>query len=268
MNKIDRWIAKHPRIVGALIGSLIAIVGVWWFSMGASGWLVYPFMLVAIFVLTVSASAAGRRLLKAPTKCLKEQCDPYPYMQEINVQRGYPGSGVVKQLRDCDYALTLCAIGEYEQSFALLTQINIDKYGSMLPLHKIIYYNNLMDLCALMGKHQEAVIWFEKMMQLFQDLKPGKQKEQLRKTVDANLAVYYFCRGEYDRTLYILSQAKPTNLSERVENAMMFARTYLAMGEAEKAVRPLRFVAENGNKLYCATEARELLAKINMEENE
>jgi FimV-like protein len=46
----------------------------------------------------------------------------------------------------------------------------------------------------------------------------------------------------------------------------MFARTYLAMGELEKAKKPLQFVAENGNKLYFATEAKELLEKINTEE--
>jgi FimV-like protein len=66
--------------------------------------------------------------------------------------------------------------------------------------------------------------------------------------------------------LRVLGQAKPENMNERIENAMMFARTYLAMGELEKAKKPLQFVAENGNKLYFATEAKELLEKINTEE--
>lgn len=266
MEKLNRWMAKHPRIVGALIGILMAILGGWWIFMGVPKWLVYLFMTVAIFVLAVWAGAAGRRLMKAPTKCLKEECNPYPYLEEINVQREYPGNGITKQLRDIDYAMCLRCIGEYELSYALLTQINIDKHGGMIPLYKIIYYNNLMDLCALMGKHQEAVIWYEKLLKLFNDLKPGKQKEQLRKSVEANRAVYHFCWGEYPQTLDALSLAKPENMSERIENAMMYARTYLAMGETEKAKNPLQFVAENGNKLYFAIEARELLVKINMEE--
>lgn len=266
MEKLNRWMAKHPRITGMLIGIAMVFAGQWWVSMGVPEWLTYPFLAVALIVFVLWAGTAGPRLLRKPAKYLKEQCDPYPYLEEINVQREYPGNGTAKQLRDIDYAMTLRCIGEYELAYALLTQINIDKHGGMIPAYKVIYYNNLMDLCALMGKHREAVIWYEKLLQMFNDLKPGKQKEQLRKTVDTNLADYYFCKGEYDRALRALSQAKPENLSDRIENAMMYGRTYLAMGKTEEAKRPLQFVAENGNRLYFATEARELLAKINMEE--
>lgn len=266
MEKVNRWIAKHPKLAGMLIGIVMVFVGTWWLSMGVPGWITYPFLVVATVSVVLWTGTAGARLLKEPLKCLKEQCDPYPYMEEINVQREYPGNGTAKQLRDIDYAMTLRCIGKYEQAYALLTQINIDKHGGMIPAYKVIYYNNIMDLCTLMGKYHEAVIWYEKLRKLFDDLKPGKQKEQLRKTVDSNLAAYYFCKGEYDQTLHTLSQAKPENLSERIENAMMYARTYLAMGETEKAKNPLQFVAENSNKLYFAIEARELLVKINMEE--
>lgn len=153
--------------------------------------------------------------------------------------------------------------GDYELAYGLLSMTNIDKHAGMLPLWKMIYYNNLMDLCALMGKHQEAVIWYDKLLMMFHDMKPGKQKEQLRKVVEDNRALYYFCRGEYSQTMEVLGQATPENLSERIENAMMYARTYLAMGEAEKAKENLEFVAQNGNKLYIATEAKALLANMN-----
>ena len=266
MEKLNRWMAKHPRLAGMLFVIPLVFVGTWWLSMGVPKWLTYPFLGVATVVFVLWAGTAGARLLKEPLKCLKEQCNPYPYMEEINVLREYPGDGTAKQMLDIDYAMTLRYIGEYELSYALLTQINIDKHAGMLPMYKVIYYNNLMDLCALMGKHQEAVIWYEKLLKLFNDLKPDKRKEQLRKSVEANRAVYHFCREEYPQTLNALSLAKPENMSERIENAMMFARTYLAMGETEKAKKPLQFVAENGNKLYFAIEARELLVKINMEE--
>lgn len=266
MEKLYRWMAKHPRISATLVGVLVGCVGGWWLSVGVPGWLTYPFILFAATVVVLWTGTAGVKLLRKPSQCLKEQCNPYPYLEEINIQREYPGNDIKKQLRDIDYAMTLRCIGEYELSYALLTQMNIDKHGGMIPAYKVIYYNNLMDLCALMGKHREAVVWYEKLLQLFNDLKPGKQKEQLRKTVESNRSTYHFCKGEYEQALRVLGQAKPENLSDRIENAMMYGRTYLAMGETEKAVKPLTFVAENGNKLYFATEARELLAKMNMEE--
>lgn len=267
MEQWNRWMAKHPRIAGMLIGVAMVVIGKWWLWMGVPKWLTYPFLGVALIVFALWAGAAGARLLKKPIEYLKEQCDPYPYLEEINVQREYPGNGTAKQLRDIDYAMTLRCIGEYALSYELLMQINIDKYGGMIPAYKVIYYNNLMDICTLMGKYPEAVVWYEKLLQLFHDLKPGKQKERLRKTVDSNLAGYHFCKGEYDRALYALSLAKPENMNERIENAMMYARTYLAMGEREKAKKPLQFVAENGNKLYFAKEAKMLLEKITMEEH-
>lgn len=266
MEKVYRWIAKHQTAARLLSAILWALLGVWWMLLGVPQWMTLLFVAVAVYIFSVYITTADQRLLKKPLETLKNQCDPYPLLEESNVQREYPGNGPQKQMRDINYAMALRNAGDYELAYGLLSMTNIDKHAGMLPLWKMIYYNNLMDLCALMGKHQEAVIWYDKLLMMFHDMKPGKQKEQLRGVVEDNRALYYFCRGEYSQTMEVLRQAKPKNLSERVENAMMYGRTYLAMGETEKAVKPLRFVAENGNKLYFATEAKELLAKMNMEE--
>ena len=187
-------------------------------------------------------------------------------MEEIKEQQSYPGNNATKQIRTINYALALRCIGEYDQAFALLSATNIDKNAGMPPAVKVVYYNNLMDLCMLMGKNQEAIIWYEKTAQIFHDIKPGKQKEKLRNTVESNRATWHFCKGEYELALQALSRVKIEDLNGRIENAMMYAHTYLALGEKERATKPLEFVAENGNKLYFATEAKELLAKMSMEE--
>ena len=267
MRKMARFMAKHIRFV-TVVGMIALPVS--WCVIGDAfsfpDWLTYT--LAAIFVVywILLVITASTYLLKEPLESLKNQCDPYPFLEEMDVQRTYPAKEAEKQIREINYAMALRCTGEYEKAFALLSSINIDKYAGMLPDIKVVYYNNLTDLCQLMGKHQEAVIWYEKTLQIWNDLKPGKQKEKLRNTVESTRAAMHFCKGEYDQALQVLGRAKIENLGDRIENAMMYARVYLALGDTEKAVRPLTFVAENGNKLYFATEAKELLAKINMEE--
>ena len=267
MEKINRWIAKHPGGCKAIIWVALVILGVWMqLELEAPIWLVVIVLAAGILVFFAAIAAVGDALIKKPLETLKNQCEPYPLLEEVREQQSYPGNNATKQIRTINYALALRCIGEYDQAFALLSATNIDKNAGMPPAVKVVYYNNLMDLCMLMGKNQEAVIWYEKTAQIFRDIKPGKQKEKLRNTVESNRATWHFCRGEYELALQALSTAKIENLSDRIENAMMYARTYLAMGETEKAIKPLTFVEENGNKLYFATEAKELMAKINMEE--
>ena len=267
MEKINRWIAKHPGGCKAIIWVALVILGVWMqLELEAPIWLVVIVLAAGILVFFAAIAAVGDALIKKPLETLKNQCDPYPFLEEIKEQQSYPGNNATKQIRTINYALALRCIGEYDQAFALLSATNIDKNAGMPLAVKVVYYNNLMDLCMLMGKNQEAVIWYEKTAQIFHDIKPGKQKEKLRNTVESNRATWHFCRGEYELALQALGRVKIEDLNGRIENAMMYAHTYLALGEKERATKPLEFVAENGNKLYFATEAKELLAKMSMEE--
>lgn len=267
MEKLSRWIAKRNIWITRIGAFILCVLAIWvqliW------DWPVFWVLLLyfgGYYLLALLVGSRTDYLLRAPLKALKEQCDPYPFLEEIREQQCYPGTEALKQVRTIDYAMALRSIGEYDQAFALLSTTNIDKYAGMRPVAKAIYYNNLMDLCMLMEKHQEAVIWYEKLLLIFHDMKPGKQKDRLRRTVESNRATYHFCKGEWEQALQALSTAKIENLSDRIENAMMYARVYLALGEVEKAIKPLQFVVENGNKLYFATEARELLAKIHTED--
>lgn len=266
MEKVYRWIAKHQmasRVINVLIWGFL---GGYLRGLNLTGEISIYLALIMIAICSVYLANVDLLLQKKPLEQLKNQCDPYPFLEEMKAQQDYPGSDTAKQLRTINYAMALRCVGQYDQAYTLLRGINIDKNAGMLPVAKVTYYNNLMDLCELMGKYQEAVIWYDKTAQIYQDMKPGKQKEKLRHAIEANRAACDFCNGDYAQALHHLGQVKPGNLSERIENAMLYGRTYLAMGETEKAVKPLRFVAERGNKLYFATEAKELLAKINMEE--
>lgn len=266
MEKLSRFVLKYSLLVkltcSILLGVLAGYVG---------GSLDLALLLVLVTCYPTAYGLAwfiGTRidyLLRRPVAQLHEHCDPYPFIREVETMRTYSLSQTGKQQMDMNLAMGLQMIGEYEKAYALLSGINIDKYR-MGPGNRTVYYNNRMDLCAWMGKYQEANIWYEKAVQLFHTLKPGKIKDSLAHVVVSNRTLNYFCNGEYDRVLQELGKANPRSLCDRVENAMLFARTYLALGETENAVKALRFVADNGNKLYFAAEAKALLVKINKEE--
>jgi FimV-like protein len=265
MEKFKRWVAKHFYVLLIVLPVTLTIAmecipdeWIWGSLVGLLLWT------VMLCVLLRCVTLRDRYLRKA-LDAMKNGCDPYPLLQETQEQMAYPGPKSGKQIMAINHALALREIGEYEKAQVLMESINIDKHAT-IPAVKLVYYNNRMDICALTGRYAEAVIWYEKTAQIFGDMRQGKQKEQLRHAVEQNLALFHYCKGEFDLALQVLGQAKPQNMNERIENAMMFARTYLAMGEPEKAKKPLRFVAENGNKLYFATEAKELLEKINTEE--
>ena len=265
MEKINRWFAMHSVALLLLACSVIGCLGGYLMLLDVTPWIVYPLIVLAVNCAVRCISRASVRLLKKPLAQLHHDCDPYPILDEIKLQQSYPGNERVKQIRIINYATALREIGEYEKARMLMESINVDKCANMPMVFKVIYYNNRMDLCVLTGKTQEALIWYGKAMQIYHDMKPGKAKTQLNSSLEINRALHHFCNGDYSQTLRILEMVEPKHLQEKIEINMLSARTYLAMGELEQARNRLRYVAQNGNKLYFATEARALLEKINME---
>lgn len=265
MEKMRRWAAKYfyHLLVALPLGLLIGVnlIPEEWIWGALVGLLLWSLMLMILLRITKLRDSYLRKALDT----LKDNCDPNPLHRETQEQMTYPGPKLGKRIMTVNYAMALRALGEYDKSLEILQAVDVE--GPAVPqMVKFVYNNNRMDLYALLGRYDEAVIWYEKTAQSFHQMKPGKRKETVRPTVEQNGALYHYCKGEYDLALGVLHKAKPENMLARIENAMMFARVYLAMGEREKAVKPLRFVAEKGNKLYFATEANMLLEKINMEE--
>ena len=265
MEKLNRFVAKHQtgcRIAVMIIWILWALLMI---NLEFPMILAYAFTAVGAFVCSVAISASADRLLKKPLEILNQQCDPYPMLQESAEQLSYPGNGAVKQVRIINHAMALRQVGQYDQAEITLRSVNIDKHPGLLPIAKVAYYNNLMDLCVLTGKYQEARIWYEKTVQIFTDIKDSKQKKALEKTVATNRAWYCFAGGEYEQALRILEENRPENMLQQIETAMTCARIYLRLGQKEGAVQALRFVEQLGNKLYAVQEARQMLSE--MEEN-
>lgn len=267
MDKLMRWIAGHKKAANIVNVLLWGVAGTnMWCGMGLSIWVAIPLDLLMMALFGICISNSGAFLLQETVKRVQQDCDPYPHLEEVQRQMDYPNSEPMKQLLTMDLATAFRNTGEYQKAYDLLTDIHIDKRADTLPVTKFVYYNNLMDICFLLGKYSEARIWHGKMMQIYSDLKNDKQKKQFLCTVVNAQAIDSFCAQDYSRVLQILDAGEAANKCQLVDNSMIYARACLMLGDRERAREHLQFVVENGNRLYCVKQAGELLEQVKGEE--
>lgn len=268
MERINRWIAKHAWLV-----YILSFVLVFLFAMvavnGCDGpWilLVYVGMIVWILISARFVFSRSNVLLKKPMEILVNDCDPYPFLEEVRRQCDYPGNSHVKHQRIVNEAVGLRETGEYTKAYTLLASARNEMVLKANPINQAVYYSEMANLCFKQMNLEEMEAWHRELMTAYSKIKGEKYRQYLAPVMVSHAAAYHFVRKEYEQYLQVLEARPATTLRDRVIRSMSMANYHMSIGETEKAKERLRFVIENGNKLYIVTEAKELLAKINTEE--
>lgn len=259
MKGLDRWIAKHRKLAKWLFGALLVGCYSLLLVLGVPLWAV---IIIDLFVLLVNSThidGSLMRLQKQPTQALISDCDPYPLLQETTEQLTYGPTGVIEQNIKVNHALALREVGRYQDALELLNSINIDRYAATLPVTRFVYYNNLTDVLTLLGNYPEAEVWYQKAVQIYQDMPENKLKQRLRPVVEAMAADAWFRRGEYEKTIECVNALYPSEAYNQINQAMLIARCYIALGQPEEARKPLEFVVAKGNRLHAVAQARAML---------
>lgn len=263
MRKVYGWMAKH-RLLAIILGSIF-LCGVYTLLMldvDTQIWLVVLMDLFLIYMNCVMVDNAVLYYLKKPIAELDNNCNPIPLGLELEKLLTYKNSKITQQNLLINYTLALSCIGSYEKCYEILSSINIDKSAQTLPANKVIYYNNLMDVCMNLEKYEEACIWYSKAMQIYADMKNSKQKKRLKSTMRAAEAIYYFCTKEYDRAIQIIDTNVSPHRRSSVEDALFYAKVCIAAGDVHMAKEKLEFVIQNGNKLGCVDWAKNMLEQL------
>jgi len=262
MKKFARWCVKYKPLAMLIVSTLLAaVIAVPLFLISAGGWTIFSFSLLFFLLGLLYVNSALNVLMFDAAKSIDEKCDPYPMIEESEFLLKCKLSDFNRQLVSMNYCVALHTIGEFDKVFAILSDINIDKSASMLPVYKFVYYNNLFSVCLKLDKHEAADIWYDKMCKIYGDMKENKQKRNLLVTMDVATAEKIFKNGDFVKTIQIINSTVPSNLYMTVTNSLLCAKAYLELGEKEKAAEKLRFVIDSGNKLYVVSEAKELLKK-------
>ena len=266
MEKFDRFVVKH-------------LMPLYW--IGAFVWLFaisiladrYDIPAVAQFVLWTGGFLAWMRflvsranaLIKEPIKIFQEQCDPYPYLDEIQKRRTYSGPKAAKLNLLLAETVVMYDLGHYQEAYMLLSPLENDMKATMMRGTLMNYDCQMANVCRSLQKDQEAQAWLQKAREVYEKIKREDRKKQFRDVFLTHDALTLLERQQYTQALQLLEQVAPKTMRERVVLSVNYAWVYLAQGETEKAKEALTFVAENGNKLDIATQARQMLSE--MEEN-
>lgn len=258
--KLSKWISKHLRLTTALTG--IPLVLIYTFLMKMIDWPTWCIILVDCFLLLLAFSfpqSCLNRVILHSCESLNKNCDPEPLLQTTTELLAYAQPENIRQILLINQSLAFREMGEYQKAADILNSINIDKTSSTLPITKITYYNNLSDIYDLLDKTAQADIWYEKMVQIYYDMPENAAKKQIKDALESASAAYQYRKGNYQKTIDILSTLHTQNMAHNIDSALRWAQASLKLGDIQTARAKLNYVIENGNKLHSVTLAKQML---------
>ena len=197
-------------------------------------------------------------------KCFDKEVlyDPTLLLEETQIMLEAKHKGQEEQVFVINRAVALREMGHYGEARAMLESLNVDKYVSFLPLNKVVYYNNLADICFLTGDFENARKWYEKSHRILSDLKDGKQKEKLKETVGMSFVQLDIMDKNYAEALKKLSAIKKNNMQTRVEANYLMGMCHMELNDRDAARSCFQFVLDNGNRLHRVDQAFKILKNM------
>lgn len=268
MEKLNRWIAKHAWLIYILSYVLAFLIAIMVINLRDDLPVipVYIAMIAWIFACFRFAFSRCNVLLRKPTEILVNECDPYPFLEEHQRQRDYPGNSFLKHQRIVSEAMGLREIGEFTQACALLESARNEIVLRAHPINQVIYCSEMAYLSFKQMNLEEMEAWHRELMETYSKIKREKYRKYLAPVMTSHAVTYHFARKEYQQYLQALETVSVTTLRNRVVRSMSLANYHASIGETEKAKEFLKFVIDNGNRLHLVAEAKVLLEKINTEE--
>lgn len=262
-HKFYRFVSHH-RMICSFLFSLppifICAAALATIEAGALLYLIVVFLFV--FLSSLFCLSCSNFFIINANKELQENCDPQPLFRETTEALKYEKRGLNRQIYLIDYCVAMGAMGEHEFAYRQLSEINIDKYAGTPPLIKFIYYNNLGYYGGLLGKTETENLLHKKAVEIYDTIKPSKQKDGLAFVMLSAQASACLREGDCAGALYYAKQMKPDCKYAEIEAAWLFAEIYLAQKDTASAKPYLETVAEANPCLYIVKEAQRLLSEM------
>ena len=263
LKKYYLWVCNHAMLFRYLVSiPLCTLYTILFLYAQSSIWIILAANAFILFGSALVPSAYNGKLLILALNELKEQCTPAPLLEETERQLAKAKNEQVKQLLQIDRCVALLYMGEYQTVYDTLCGINIDRFSGMLPAQKLIYYNNLADICTKTDRPEQADAWHQKQLQFYSMIKNKKQKQLLQYSMEEAKAQALYRKQEYTMAIDAFSSLPFKNRLQRVESSMFIARCHLALDHKDEARAALCYVIANGNKTTFPEEAKALLEQL------
>ena len=262
---MNKWISQN-KIIALVLYNMICwtpfILLSLTIEMRLITWIAFGIFIFIISLLFVSST--DRYVMNKAVKQMNEQCDPYILLENAEQQLQRVKSKSYEKLLLINKAVALRDLGQFDEVFSILSTINIDQYSTTLPLTKIIYYNNLVDILIIKGDFFQAKIWHAKMMQMINDMKvKEKQKHQLTEISTLNQAELLLADNQLDEAENLINKlSEQITNRQRISKCMLLAKLYIKRNMPDDAKQYLQFVIDYGNRLYDVIQAKGLLDSL------
>lgn len=215
-----------------------------------------------VFFSVLAADGSKIRLMNDAIKHMNEKCDPTLLLEETQIMLESKHKDQQAQVFLINRAVALREMGHYGEARAMLESVNVDKYVSFLPANKVVYYNNLADICFLTGDFENAKKWYEKSHRILGDLKEGKQKEKLKEAVGMSFAQIDYMNKNYADAVQKLEKLDKNLMQARVEANYLMGMCYMELNDRDAARSCFEFVLDNGNRLHRVDQAFRILKNM------
>ena len=193
---------------------------------------------------------------------LEAGCDPYPLLEETEYMISKAKKGLPYFQVTLNYSTALMATGQYKKALSVLQGLDFTKIPTLPHHNMFVYYNNLRTACAANKQWEQMEIYQSKAEASYACIKKQAFKKKLSDPMSHYQISQYIQEKKYDEAEEALSAFIPKRGREAVMTAMTLTVIHIGRGETEQAKEQLRYIIENGNKLYVVTEARQMLETL------
>lgn len=258
-EKLYRFCVKHRKAAKIILPlGMILLWTVPLLFLNAPVWLIVALDAFGAFISILMVDVAPSALTNLAIQPMLHQGDPQPFLQMTEELLSYPSTPAAKQIYLNNYCVALQNVGELQRAYDMLGEINIEEHAATSPVTKVVYYNNMAYFSEALNMPEQAIAYYQKAQQVNDSIKSDKLKKATEVTIRTMNAHLAFLKGEY-RTCLALVQLPAPTLYVSLDQTMLHARAAIALGDVQAAKEKLNEVIAKGNKLYCVTEAKELL---------
>ena len=263
METVLRWMVRHQRAVRVFLALIYGLV------LGALRirWELPLDMMLALIILgsatlVLVSTYPMIYLQKRALKIMTDQCDPRPFLAEMQTMVSSGLSKSMDAVLRMDLATALHNSGSAQAALDVMAHISVEGNRKLAPVYKALYYNNLAYFRMEAGDFDGA----EEAYGRFRELAVGGVLKMLTKNSDETVAMteaeHLYRLGDYAAALENARQIRHKTAIGKVDGALFRARCALALGDQTMARMELNYVIEHGNYLAAVDKARELLKDL------
>ncbi len=221
------------------------------------------YIALAIILFCIFSISRTFKIQKKLSEGMKffSNCDPEKAMEIFEKALGSQ-KGLYHRLQlAINKSACLSHLGKYSEGLEVLHKIDINN-SKVPPIFKITYYNNLNSLYLGLKEIDLAKKALDKAFDTFNTVKnPNKMITGIFHNLTLSKLSIEILEGSFDNVEEsLLSELKMSKTrTSLVEINFDLAKLYLKLSRKEEAKECLQYVIENGNKLYCVEEAKDLL---------